>query len=562
LEERSEPVRRRVWIGGKLALLGLLLAALAGLVPIPINIPPTPIAPHLSYGIHTLRLGDEDLRLIRAAGCDWAMQVFSWREIEPLPKDYHWEYADSVVRACDYYGVNLIVRLDQQPEWAAPGAAFPESGQAPPDDLSTYGNFCATVAARYRGRVRAYVVWNEPNLAREWGNVQPDPLAYMDLLRAAYRRIKAADPQALVVSAGLSPTNENTARAMDDRFYLRLMVQAGLRECCDVLGVHAYGFAYPPDDPRDAHQGLNLARVLDLREIMVEYGDAARSETGSLTRSETGSLTRSETGSLTRSETGSLTRPVWALEYGWTTNQQDPDLAWMSVTSAQQAVYTVRGLERIYEEWPWLDLVCVWNLSRGLPPEDEKRWYSLLDDAGQPTATYHALAALPKRTDVPEAARLRDELQAAIASLTRTRPDPLVDVLARDVVIRIGEVDEWYPHWARLHWQNSSSLAWEGGFYVREPGAGPWMLELEAMQVDEWGNTVTINGQALEPPVLQPRGWGSEWITIRLRVPAGVLRPGRNTIRFHVGRRLPIYQDDWAVWESIQVRNIRLRPGP
>ncbi|MBU0493753.1 MAG: hypothetical protein KKA73_02135 [Chloroflexi bacterium] len=520
-------MKRRIRIGAKLALLGLMLTMMAGLVPIPLNIPPTPIAPHLSVGIHTLRLGDDDLRLIRGAGCDWAMQVFSWREIEPLPQDYHWEYADSVVRACDYYGVDLIVRLDQQPEWAAPEAVFPEGGQAPPADLDTYGDFCATVAARYRGRVRAYVVWNEPNLAREWGEVRPDPLAYMDLLRVAYRRIKAADPDALVVSAGLSPTNENTARAMDDRLYLRMMAQADLAQSCDVVGVHAYGFAYPPDDPRGAHQDLNLARVLDLHDVLAAYGGAAT--------------------------------PVWALEYGWTTNTLNPDLAWMSVTPAQQAEYVARGLERIYEEWPWLHLVCVWNLSRGLPPEDEKRWYSLLDDAGQPNATYHALATLPKRTDVPEAARLRDGIVTTLAGLW-TRPDPLVDVLARDVVIRIGEVDEWYPHWARLHWQKGSSLAWEGDFYVREPGTGPWTLELEAMQVDDWGNAVTINGQALEPPVLPAQGWGSEWVTVRLRVPAGVLRPGLNTIRFQVSRRLPIHQDDWAVWESIQFRNVRLRP--
>jgi hypothetical protein len=522
--------KRHVWIGIRLALLVFLLAVLAGLVPISFHIPPTPIAPHLSYGIHTLRLNDEDLHLIRTAGCDWAMQVFSWREIEPLPQDYHWEYADGVVRACDYYDVNLVVRLDQQPEWATPGATFPEGGQAPPDDLNIYGDFVATVAARYRGRVRAYVIWNEPNLAREWGNKRPDPLAYMDLLRVAYRRIKAVDPDALVVSAGLSPTNENTARALDDRLYLRLMYQAGLTQHCDVLGVHAYGFAYLPDDSRDAHQGLNLARVMDLRDIMVEYGDAGK--------------------------------PVWALEYGWTTNQRDPDLAWMSVTPEEQAAYTVQGLERIYADWSWLNLVCVWNLSRGLPPEDEKRWYSLLDDAGQPTATYHALAALPKRTDVPETARLRDEVQAAVASLTNTRPDPYVDVLARDVVIRIGEVDEWYPHWARLHWQDGSSLAWQGDFYVREPGKGPWTLELEVMQVDEWGNVVTINDQPLEPPVLRPQGWGSEWITTQLRLPAGVLRPGRNTIRFQVSRRLPIHQDAWAHWESVQLRNARLRPAP
>ncbi len=80
-----------------------------------------------------------------------------------------------------------------------------------------------------------YVVWNEPNLAAEWsrsGGDLPqhwesfdgwvaDPADYAGVLCVAYDRIRAADPDALVVTAGLAPTNEFSPRALDDREFLR-----------------------------------------------------------------------------------------------------------------------------------------------------------------------------------------------------------------------------------------------------------------------------------------------------------------------------------------------------
>ena len=68
--------------------------------------------------VHTLRVDDETLRLASEAGFDAVVQVFSWFEIEPTREEWHWEYPDFVVRAAEYYGFDLIVRLDGLPAWA------------------------------------------------------------------------------------------------------------------------------------------------------------------------------------------------------------------------------------------------------------------------------------------------------------------------------------------------------------------------------------------------------------------------------------------------------------
>jgi len=237
----------------------------------------------------------------------------------------------------------------------------PDGTRKPPVDLDAYGEFAATVALRYRGRVGAYIVWNEPNLSREWGGGPPDPEAYTALLCRTHAALKAADPSALVVSAGLAPTNGDNGLAMDDRLFLRRMYEAGAGDCFDALGVHAYGFGHPPDDRHEAHDGLNLARTLDLREIMVANGDGAR--------------------------------PVWITELGWTTDGAGAD-SWQTVSSEQQADYLMRAWQYIGSQWPWAELMTVWNLSRDLPARDEMSGYSLLNHDGSPKPAYHALAKL------------------------------------------------------------------------------------------------------------------------------------------------------------------------
>jgi hypothetical protein len=84
--------------------------------------------------------------------------------------------SDRLVDEAEQFGVALIFRVDAPPAWAIPTA---EPG-ALPVDLTAFGDFCHALAARYAGRVRGYQVWNEPNLAREWHGLTPDPVGYVE----------------------------------------------------------------------------------------------------------------------------------------------------------------------------------------------------------------------------------------------------------------------------------------------------------------------------------------------------------------------------------------------
>jgi hypothetical protein len=462
-------------------------------------------------GVHTIWADDKALALIHETGCSWVVQLFNWSEIEPLPGEYFWEYPDAVARACQYYRLNLAVRLDHQPTWASSS-----QGHGLPVDVDAYAAFVARVAERYQGRVQAYIIWNEPNLAQEWGGQAPDPAAYVELLELAYGAVKKSDPGALVVSAGLAPTNHMDETAMDDRIYLQGMYEAGAAEAFDILGAHPYGFAYPPLDARHAHEGLNFARLLDLRDTMLRNGDADK--------------------------------PVWATEVGWTTEVMDEEQAWLQVNEEQQAAYLTGAFERARVEWPWLEMIGVWNLSAGLQADDEKRGYSIVNDVYDPRPAYLALAAMPKR-------RLLG--QRALA-----RPDNgAIEILAKDVVIRLGDADTFHPHWARIYGGQAPCRRWSGEFYMDRLGTPAWQLTMEIMQVEEQGNLVTINGHTLKPTTVPLRGkldFASSWTTAFMDVPPHVLRAGRNVIEIAASPRLAVYQDSNARFESLQFRALRL----
>jgi len=495
-------------------LLAVCLASIAILAALALYLRPEPDP--MGYGMHTLHGDSEELTLIHEAGFDWVVQLFSWRQIARWRGLYDWERPDAVVRGSEYYGLNLVVRLDQHPHWARAQSAL----NGPPDDLTDYGDFVHEIASRYKGRIKAYVIWNEPNLALEWGGHRPDPAAYVEMLKVACTRIKQADPNALVISAGLAPTNDQTEKALDDRLYLQAMYELGAKEYFDVLGAHVYGFGHPPDDPHGAHQGLNLARIQDLREIMVAYGDRGK--------------------------------PVWVTELGWTIAATD-EHAWQQVSPEAQADYLVGAFRRTGDEWPWLELLTVWNLGSGLSIEDKWAGYSLIGPHSEPRPAYIALRDMPKGGT---ATRLRGTWDRCREMLAHASQEARPRALEEDVVIHLGD-NHWPTPWVPLYQGRLPSTVWKGEFYVRDPAVGSWTLHIDVMQNNERTNYLLLNGHPMEPLYFPVEDYSRSWHSIAYSVPTSYLRVGPNEVTVVVGKAIPARQHP-GTYEDLQFRDIVL----
>jgi hypothetical protein len=309
------------------------------------------------------------LELLHEAGVSWIRQQLPWEQIEPVAKGQTtdpnfggstWSKFDDIVDRANALGMHVILRLDTSPRWALPADAL--DGLGPPLRDEDFWDFVTQVASRYRGRVAAYQIWNEPNLNSEWGRRPPDAAAYVRLLRGASERVRDADPSAQVVLAAMAPTLTENADALNELVYLQRVYDAGARGAFDVLAVQAYGLRGGPDDPRTDRSDITFSRPVLVRELMERNGDVGT--------------------------------PVWATEVGWNVNPPDlPEQPYGRVTPALQARYTVRAVERVGAEWPWMQVVCIWYWKRA---DDANRaqawfWFRLADPDFTPQPVYYAI---------------------------------------------------------------------------------------------------------------------------------------------------------------------------
>ncbi len=332
------------------------------------------------YGINTfLEQEVEDwkihrsLRLIRDAGFKWIRQEFPWEDIEIEGKGIFldrregrevssWEKYDHIVDLAAEYGIEIIARLDNPPAWSR--AAGNEAGTlAPPDDYADYGDFVFAVVSRYKGRIHYYQIWNEPNIYPEWGEAPVDPEAYTELLKVGYTRAKEADPDVVILSAGLAPTTEMSERNLMDLVFLQRMYDAGASDYFDILSVQGYGLWNGPTDRRVHPDRANFSRVLLIRELMVRNGDAHKA--------------------------------IWASEVGWNALPQGFDgfPYYGRVSEELQAEYSAGAYQRAQVEWPWMGVMNYWFFKRPSDYEKDQAFYyfRMMEPDFYPHPVYDAL---------------------------------------------------------------------------------------------------------------------------------------------------------------------------
>jgi len=131
--------------------------------------------------------------------------------IEAQKGQFDFTRYDPILEALAKSPLKLIAVLDESPAWARkPGGEG--SRYAPPASPADFGVFAGKVAEKYRGWVSYYQIWDEPNLAEHWGNLDVRPSEYTAMLRAAYTAIKGVDGNPTIIAAGLAPTVETGPR--------------------------------------------------------------------------------------------------------------------------------------------------------------------------------------------------------------------------------------------------------------------------------------------------------------------------------------------------------------
>jgi hypothetical protein len=195
--------------------------------------------------------------------------------------------------------------------------------------------------------IRAWQIWNEPNLKAYWPR-GPNPRQYAKLLKAAAGPIKAADPGAEIVTAGMPESKVGVPL----KKFIPALYKAGAKKWFDTLAINPYGHTA-------ARVDKNLAAA---RTIMRHYHDKA---------------------------------PIWATEVGWS----DSGPGGLQLVGPEGQAVQVGNLIRILvRDRRRLNLrgVVYFNW-RDAPPYSDKDFWGLhtglLTLDGQPKPAYFALQA-------------------------------------------------------------------------------------------------------------------------------------------------------------------------
>ena len=238
-------------------------------------------APDSPFGTH-VRPTRRHILMAKATGNNWVRlhndgnHITAWALLEPSKGDWRW--AD---RDLDRYRdgrMEVLGMLETAPKWASlwgDTEKGPSATGGPgyfemyfqPKSVSDYVAYVKAVTTRYRGRIRAYEVWNEPWQVKWFGaayteeegrqkiitSAQPQK-DYTALMKAARDAAKAVDPELLIV--GFNSTSNPTSRpvpegVMSGSEWTAGVLASGGQRHADAASFHHYSAepnGFPDDD--------------------------------------------------------------------------------------------------------------------------------------------------------------------------------------------------------------------------------------------------------------------------------------------------------------------------
>jgi hypothetical protein len=342
------------------------------------------------YGINSHLPTQSDLEMIKAAGIDWVRFDFNWFQLEPSNNSFQWQVTDPIVNKAHELGLNMFATLSYTPQWASanpnctpnhPGADG--CNTQPFSSVAEWQDFVTKVVSRYKGKIKHWGMWNEPNLDHFYSGTE-DQYVY-DILIPGAQAAKAADPGAVICGPELAGVRGSDDWNGDEGTCLfgecifngwevslaNVLDKAG--DHIDVITHHFY--------KDDAHQ--LAAQILEGQfEIIIQVSHSLKEII----------------------EGHGQGQEVWLAEWGWHTKAYGGYNGGGDYTEQEQATFSAQFFELreqiaagTYPEssndpWPQLTKLFLYDWHDGVEPIENKLWaFGIVDVDGNPKPAYNAL---------------------------------------------------------------------------------------------------------------------------------------------------------------------------
>jgi hypothetical protein len=186
----------------------------------------------------------------------------TWSKLEPTKDNWDFKLLDKYVAMAKLTNVEVILPLAMTPEWASSNpnnrSSYGRGASFFPTDIGNWRNFVHTVGLRYKGKIKYYEIWNEPN-DKTFSN-KNDVNKIVELTRVAYEELKKIDSTIKIVSPAATGGGEHV-KWLDD-----FLTQGG-SAYVDIIAYHFY-VPYLPDSKPEAMLDIIQA----VRKVMIKNG--------------------------------------------------------------------------------------------------------------------------------------------------------------------------------------------------------------------------------------------------------------------------------------------------
>lgn len=246
---------------------------------------------------------DRQLTLMQQAGIAWTRFDFEWDQMEYAEGVWSFTRFDTIYNDAQARGIQLIAML---PQWGAP--VWIGIDYQSPMGADNYAAYVSQVVRHFKGKILIYELGNEPDLALFWPP-SPDAASYSAYLKAGYEAVKSNDPNASVLTAGLT---DNAVA------FLTGMYSNGAKGYFDYLAFHPYSWPNSPDG------NSGFATMNQLNAIMSANGDL---------------------------------KPIMVTEVGWPSTTQSG-----GVLESTQATYIAHVFQKVmFEDYKFVPIVCIYD---------------------------------------------------------------------------------------------------------------------------------------------------------------------------------------------------------
>ncbi len=197
--------------------------------------------------------------LTRLTGIEWVRDRISWGEVEKQRNEWaDTTRYDTSADIQNSYDLKVYQVFHATPGWAQ----VEKSSHSFPDDLRDAYNFAVQMAKRFKGKVSAWEIWNEPDII-----VFSDELgdSYSALLKTMYIAFKSVDPEMPILICSF---------AMEPGEFAETIFQNDVGKYFDIYNYHIYDDWKRHSERADKH--IKLLRKYGLESKPIWLTEAGR----------------------------------------------------------------------------------------------------------------------------------------------------------------------------------------------------------------------------------------------------------------------------------------------